>query len=239
MKTPILILHAWGKDMKGEKYKELGQMLEKAGHKVYAPDLPGFGENPLPKESFLFDDYVAFVKDFITKIIRAKKVILLGHSFGGRIAIRFTAENSHLVDALILTGSSGIIRKPSLKKQIVSTVTKIAKPLFSIPPFSFFYKLFRKGVYYSIGELDYYKAGAMSETFKNVYKVSIAQDLRNIPVPTLLVWGENDTFTPLADGEYMHKNIENSTFVTIPNASHRLPYEDPVLLGNAVTSFLS
>ncbi len=235
---PIVILHGWGSTMSGQKYDVLKKLLEKDGHTVYAPDLPGFGENPLEKKSLIFEDYITFVHDFIAKKIKAKKVILLGHSFGGRIAIRFTRKYPQFVEKLILTGASGIPQKPSVKKQIFSMITKIARPIFSIPPFSWVYKIIRKFVYRSLGEMDYYKAGSLTETFKNVYKVSIVTDLEDITTPTIIVWGENDTFTPLADGKLMHEKIKNSHLIVVSDATHKLPYEEPQAFVKEIKTFL-
>lgn len=237
--VPIVILHGWGSGMSGKKYHVLKKILEKDGYTVYAPDLPGFGDNELEKSALSFEDYLQFVHDFIVKKIKEKKVILLGHSYGGRIAIRFSAQYPDMVKRLILTGASGIPRAlPSIKKRVVYGITKITRPLFAIPPISFFYKLFRKLVYYSIGEMDYYKAGSLQETFKNVYQVSVAPDLEKIIVPTLIVWAQEDTFTPLADGILMHEKIKNSKLIIIPGASHKLPYEKPKEFAQAICSYL-
>lgn len=242
-KTPILILHGWATGGKGTKYDAIRESFEKKGHKVYLPDLPGFGSNTLKKDEFFFEDYVLFVKDTIlsiTKTTEKKKVILLGHSFGGRIAIRVSSLYPELVEKLILTGASGIPRPlPSLKKKLVYVVTKITKPIFLLPPMAVFYKFFRKLIYYSIGEMDYYKAGSLAQTFKNTYKVSIAGDLEKIHLPTLIVWGEKDTITPLIDGKYMHAHIAKSELVVVPNATHKLPYEEPDEFSRIVLEFIN
>lgn len=237
-KPPIIILHGWAKEMSGKRYNGIKKLLEKKGYTVFAPDLLGFGTSLLNKNSLELDDYVQFVKQYIeTK--KLSHVILLGHSFGGRIAIKFAATYTEKLKALILTGASGIPRPlPSLKKKIVFVGTKIFRPLFVIPPLSLFFSFFRKLVYYSIGETDYYKSGNLSQTFKNVYKVSILSDLPHIKVPTLLVWGENDAFTPLADGREMERLIPGATLVVVKNQGHRLPYENPELFLNACTTFL-
>jgi len=241
-KTPIIILHGWSKTMSGGRFHEIKGILESKGYSTYTPDLPGFGSNPLKKEELFFDDYVAFVEHYIADVLKkskAKKVILIGQSFGGRIAIRVTATYPGMIQQLVLTGASGIPRPlPSLKKKVVFILTKILKPIFLIPPFSIFYQVFRKLIYYSIGEMDYYKAGNLTQTFKNVYKVSIAEDLYKITVPTTLIWGEKDTFTPLADGKYMQEHISNSKLVVVPNAGHRLPYENPQEFAQALLPFL-
>jgi len=239
MKQPIVILHGWGANMSSATYLAVKKELERKEYDVFVPDLPGFGTNTILKETLTFDDYVAFAKHYIEKIGKGKPVVLIGHSFGGRIAIRLVANHPDLVSKLILVAASGIPRPlPSIRKKIVFVVTKIVRPVFMIPPLSFFYRAFRKAVYYSIGEMDYYKAGKLSETFKNVYQVSIVADLPRIVVPTLLVWGERDTFVPVADGILMEQKIPDATLAIIKGAGHRLPYEDTAEFVKTILPFI-
>lgn len=243
MKKIIVLLHGWSSTMTNKRYQSAKELLEKQGFIVYIPDLPGFGENSIiEKESLEFEDYISFVHTYIVDILKKtkqKQVILIGHSFGGRIAIKFTSLYPQIVSNLILTGASGIPRPlPSVKKKLVFAATKILRPFFVVPPFSFAYKFFRKLIYYSIGEMDYYKAGKLTQTFKNVYKVSIQEDLEKISVPTLLVWGEKDITIPVKDAKLMHEFIKNSELVIIPNATHRLPYEMPVEFTNEIIKFV-
>ena len=238
VKPPILIIHGWGREISGKKYIVIKQLLEKEGYVVFVPDLPGFGSSPLHKEALEFDDYIDFIHTFINKK-KLLKVILIGHSFGGRLAIRFAALFPEKVHALILTGASGIPHPlPSIKKKIVFVITKILRPIFFIPPISFFYRFFRKLTYYSIGEMDYYKAGRLSETFKNVYQVNILSDLPSIKVPTLLIWGHDDTVIPLEDGKKMEQLIPYAKLTVVEDEGHRLPYENPHKFVQAVKSFL-
>lgn len=239
MKTPILLLHGWAKDMTGSRYAGACTLLEKAGYTVFAPDLPGFGNNPLPQAALVFEDYIVFVKTFIEKTMKAKKVILIGHSFGGRMAIRFSARYPDMVEKLILADASGVPQKLTPKKQVLSLASRMLKPLFVIPPFSFFFQFARKILYRTIGEMDYYKAGNLTQTFKNVYQVSIMDDLPKVSAPTLIVWGEKDMFTPIQDGKIMHEGIKNAKFAIIQDASHKLPYEKPTEFVKEVISFLS
>lgn len=226
MNKVVVILHGWG--VNGARYYEAKKILEKKGFVVFCPDLPGFGTNKTTK-TLTFEDYISFVWKYIqkvTKTTKQKKIILVGHSFGGRIAIRFSSLYPELVKSLILTGASGIPQKLSVKKRIAVLATKVLKPIFLIPPFSFAYKFFRKVVYYSIGENDYYKAGRLSETFKNVYKISIVKDLKTLNVPTLIIWGEMDKVTPIKDAKVIHKSVKGSKLVVVKNATHKLPYEN-------------
>ena len=225
MKKPtIAILHGWGASSKS--FLETKQLLEDEGFDVKVPDLPGFNDKPLTKNPMTFEDYVSFVKDFIGK----EPVILLGHSFGGRIAIRVAREYPKLVNKLILTGASGLVGPLTAKQKAVSVFAKTGKQLGL--------GVFRKSLYSFIGEWDYYLAGPLRETFKNIYRVSIREDLVHITVPTLLVWGECDRAVPLADGKEIESRIKSAKLIVVPGASHKLPYEMPHVFVEKILPFL-
>lgn len=234
MKKPtILILHGWGASSKS--FQEVKELLENEGFSVEVPDLPGFGRNPLAKENLSFDDYLAFVKNVIGK----RKVILIGHSFGGRIAIRFTRLYPDSVEKLVLTASSGIARPlPSLRKKAAYGLTALVSPFAPLIEETMLFKSLRKLMYYAIGEMDYYKAAGLTDTFKNIYGVSIIDDLAYITIPTFIIWGEEDKVTPLIDGEVMHKNIKNSRLVVVKGAGHKFLYEMPHVFVDKILPFL-
>src|SRR5438270_12888927 len=102
MKYPIVILHGWR--LTGSRYKDIQELFQKKGFTVYAPDLPGSADVKLTKEVMRIDDYIDFVLDFL-KEHKIKKIILIGHSFGGRVAAKFAGRHPGIVEKLILTGA--------------------------------------------------------------------------------------------------------------------------------------
>ncbi|MDE2025985.1 MAG: alpha/beta hydrolase [Patescibacteria group bacterium] len=235
MKTPIVILHGWRKT--GSDYTEIRKIFEKKGYSVFAPDLPGFGTEPLGKAVMHIDDYVAFVKTFFEKR-HITKAVLIGHSFGGRVAAKFSSENSKLVKALILTGAPLIKQPLSVKKKIITFPVRAGKKIVAGVPF--LEDRARKMLYYLLGEWDYYKATPeIRETFKSVIAEDVAPVLPNISVPTLVLWGENDTFVPKMVGKYIAERVKNGIYKVIPGTTHKLPYESPSLFAEAVLQFIS
>lgn len=227
MKKPtIIILHGWG--ISSASFTEVKKLLTEEGFLVKVPDLPGFGDVPLTKNAMTFDDYILFVE----KLLDKEKIILIGHSFGGRIAIRVAIRHPKQVHELILTGASGIIHPLTAKQKVALIFAKAGKLL----PVEL--NLFRKVLYKFLGEWDYYKSGALRETFKNIYRVSIAEDLSHITVPTLLIWGERDKVIALADAKDMEKRIPKATLIIVPGASHKLPYEMPHVFVEKILPFL-
>ncbi len=91
-------------------------------------DLPGFGQTAEPLEAWDVGQYAEFVKEFI-RSLRLKKVILMGHSFGGRIIIKLMSnlDNAFEVEKIVLLDSAGIKPKKKLKQQLKQRWFKICK----------------------------------------------------------------------------------------------------------------
>lgn len=226
MKT-IVILHGWGASSKS--FYEVKDLLEKEGFNVQVPNLPGFGEESSTKKIMDFDDYITFVKDFI----KNRKVILLGHSFGGKIAIKLASQNPEIIEKLILTGASGVRRGLNLKRKIAYILAKVGKKILPIGQ-----DFFKRIIYYWIGEWDYYKSGKLLETFKRVYSIDIKNYLPEIKVQTLIIWGERDNVVPVSDARYIKEKIRKSRLIIIPGAAHNLPYGMPNVFVEKILPFL-
>lgn len=221
MGLAVAILHGWGS--KVEKWNPLKKELEKAGFEVFVPQLPGFGKSRTPDQPWSVSDYAQWVKTRLPK-----HYFLVGHSFGGRIAIKLASQKPEGLKGLILIGSAGIKQRKTLKHFIFWLLAKIGKLFFNIPPFSIFKSFARRILYKLAGERDYYQAkGAMKETLKRVISEDLKEDLKRIKVPTLILWGERDSFTPLSDGELMNRLISGSSLKVFPNADHSLPLKLP------------
>ncbi len=234
MKTPIVILHGWG--LSGGRYEALQKILKKEKYTVYAPDLPGFGEEKLLKPVMNLDDYVGFVFHFLHEK-KIKKVIFIGHSFGGRVATKFTYKHPEYVEKLILTGAP-IIREPlSLKKKLIGIIARTGKKILSYSPIQVveFLSWF---AYRIIGEWDYFKAGDMRPTFIKIINEDLSEILPSITTRTLLLWGEYDTFVPVAIGKKASAKMPHASFIEIPLATHKLPYEKPSLFAQEVLAFI-
>ena len=267
--VPIVLLHGWGVD--SEKYVELIKKFQILNSKfqILILDLPGFGKSDEPDKNWNLDDYVEFVDEFIKKASRkggfelvknilekmqegstglspqwsqhSSKIILIGHSFGGQIAIKYAAKYPKKIDKLILTGAAGIRHKLTLKQKLLFILTKIGKITFSLPIIGFFqnsvYKIFSK---IARGrKKDYYSASSrMKEIMKNVLMEDLTDYFDKIKTTTLLIWGRGDKTTPLADGEIMNKKIKNSKLIMVDNANHSLPYQKPEEFVKIVKEFI-
>lgn len=238
-KKTIIILHGWG--LNGGKYNGLVKILA-LKYKVFTPDLPGFGKNLTDKGLYLLD-YANFLKDFINDK-KLKNIVLLGHSFGGRVITKFLSvydAKEYGIKAIILTGTPLTRQKTSLRKIVGVLMAKIGKSAFTILPKSISQSsqdFFRKIVYTIIGEWDYYKADKMSKTFTHIVFEKLETYLDKIKIPTLIVWGENDTITPSDIAVKIQKLISNSKLIIVENETHKLPYGNPEIFSQTIAPFI-
>ena len=173
------------------------------------------------------------------KVEEKKKVILIGHSFGGRIAIKYAVKYPDKIEKLILTGAAGIKHSLSRKQKILYVATKTGKTIFSLPVINKFQKYAEKFLYKIIREKDYRKASLrMKEIMKKVLAEDLTPILEKIKTTTLLLWGRLDNSTPLSDGKLMNEKIENSELVIFDDANHSLPYQKPEEFTKDIIKFI-
>jgi pimeloyl-ACP methyl ester carboxylesterase len=234
VKIPIVILHGWG--LSGDRYSAVKKILEKAGYQVFTPNFPGFGGKKLLKPVMDLDDYVGFIHDFLTEE-NLEKVIFIGHSFGGRVATKFSYKYPKKVEKLILTGAP-VIREPlSLKKKLIGIIARTAKKILSYSPIRVV-EFISWVAYRIIGEWDYFKAGELRPTFVKIINEDLSSLLPSISTKSLLLWGEYDTFVPTAIGKKAAQRMQHAKYYEIPTATHKLPYEKPSLFAKAVLAFI-
>ncbi len=240
MSYPLLILHGWGGSSKS--WKLVKEILEKNNFKVYCPDLPGFGTEPDPKKAWAVSDYVEWVKDFCEKE-KLSQVFLLGHSFGGRIAMKFTALYPEKLLRLILVDSAGFQHSKSwsFKQKIIIKGSKFFHFLDKFPILNIFYALLRKTVYIFSGTRDYYliKSKVMKETFKKIITENLTRYLSEIKIPTLIVWGKKDKLVPVEIAYSLKEKIYQSQLEIFPEVRHNPHLEVPVKLAEVIINFIS
>lgn len=232
--TPILILHGWGWPISSPQWAKVRGLLEAAGYAVFLPDLPGFGQTSPPKEPWTIDDYVEWVKNFCEQN-NLSQVFLLGHSFGGSIATKFTIKYPERVRKLLLVDSAAIRRK-RLKKEIQKMVAHFLNRFSFLP----FYNVVRKVAYRTLFRNSDYllTEGVMKETYLKVLGEDMSDIFSKISVPTLLVWGEKDGITPLAHAYFMQEKIPGAQLYIIPNVRHNPHREAPETLVKKILEFI-
>ena len=229
----ILILHGWG--LGNVLWRKAKEGLESYGYRVFVPDLPGFGQEPPPESPWTIDDYIEWVNAYADKN-GLTNFFLLGHSFGGRLAIKLAAKYPEKLKGLILVSAAGVESTKSVREISVSILAPHLSKLAFLPGYNFLREFFYRFV---LKKTDYLKAkGVMKETFKKVIGEDLTPLLEKIKMPTLIIWGENDKTLPVTDGYLMNKKIEKSCLEIMKGINHTPHVEAPELLAQKIADFV-
>jgi len=230
--TPLLILHGWGS--RSERWERVAELLTENGIKVIILDLPGFGNSQRPSKVWGLDDYCEFIQEFV-KFLNLEKFYLLGHSFGGALAVKCALAFPEKIDKLFLVGAA-CFRKKALRKKLFYIIAKVFK-IFSFLPC---YSCVRKGFYkFIVRKSDYpYTEGVMKDIYLKIIKEDLSDVLPQIQIPTTIIWGEKDKIKPVKEARSINDKIKNSKLEILPKGGHNLHSEMPEKLSKIISQFL-
>ena len=234
---PILILHGWGGS--SDSWIRVQEILAKNGYKIICPDFPGFGKSLTPLQPWGIREYCNFVLNFTEKL-NLQNFFLLGHSFGGRIAIKFATTYPEKIKSLILCDSAGIKPKPGPKTRLIYWIAKIGNAIFTPKHLARFKDTARNFFYIFLRHKDYVKAkGTMKETIKKVFEEDLLPELSQIKTKTLIIWGQIDKMVPVKFAYIFKEKIQNSELLILPKIGHSPHLEVPDKLAEIIVSFLA
>ena len=237
MSTNLLCLHGWGGSK--ESFTELRQALKGTDITLYTPDLPGFGDTPEPRTAMTVDGYADWVLQYMKEQGIKKDIFLLGHSHGGRIAIKLVTEKNLEPTHLFLCAAAGIRHPRPFKRAIGLMLAKGGKVLFSIPGLKTLEPLGKKVLYKLVRVHDYEKASdVMRKTLIKVSSENLRPHLKDIHTPTDLFWGTDDGMTLFNDAKIMEREIPNAILHRYPGVRHRVHRDKAEEIAHIIQSHL-
>ncbi len=230
-----------------------------AEHDVIAPDLLGHGESAKPRGDYSLGAFASGLRDFLA-VLDVASVTVVGHSFGGGVALQLAYQYPHLVDRLVLVGSGGLGREvtPLLRllalpgaeylmpigipKRIIETGNDVGR------------FLGRRGLRSTkLGEM--WRAYASLAGAEN--RRAFVKTMRSViepggqtvnatdrlylaaRVPMLIVWGENDGVIPVEHGRAAHELVENSRLEILEGVGHFPHVEAPGMFAATLLDFIA
>lgn len=218
-RATVLLLHGWGVD--GSLYHLITDHLS-GRFRVVIPDLPGFGGSQEPPVPWTPDGYADFVERFAEKL-GLRDVVGMAHSNGGRILIKLMARSASplAVQKAVLIDSAGIKPRHGPRYYLKVYTYKAAKAIFRLPGVRSLFPHAVENAQKRFGSADYAKA---SPLMRQCMVLALGEDmaplLPRIAVPTLLIWGRDDTATPLADGKRMEALLPDAGLVELPGGHY-------------------
>ena len=200
--APLIFLHGWGLDL--HTFDNLAKELSE-DYSVYQIDLPGFGESDI-SGSYTIEEYANYINEFCLSLAIINPIII-GHSFGGRIAMMYASRYD--VDKLILISSPGIKERFNLLNYLKIKLYKFGKML---------------KIDFNMGSIDYKNSkGYLKNVLVKAVNFDLSIDIKKIKCPTLLLYGKKDKAVPLYIGKRINNLISGSGLVVVDKASH-FPY---------------
>lgn len=209
-KSPcVVMLHGWG--LNKNAYDKVVQNINK-NNSILTLDFCGFGNSPEPNNYYDTYEY-AYHIFLLLKKLDIDNVVLVGHSFGGRVSIILSSVFKIKIKNLILTSSAGI-NKFNLIKSLKILKFKVLKMLAK-------FKLFSYKKLSAYGSNDY---KLLNTKMRNIFVKIVNQDLRfllrKILCSTYLVWDKKDTVTPYLFCKIFNRLIFNSKTLIYQNGNH-------------------
>jgi pimeloyl-ACP methyl ester carboxylesterase len=232
---PVVLLHGWG--ARAAAMRPIFEALE-ADHAVYALDFPGFGQSARPPAPWGVGDYCRVVVELLDREA-VGPASFVGHSFGGRVGIKLATERPELVDKLVLVDAAGIRHSPGVGRALLAPALRGGKALLGALPALGLRERAENLARARLGSDDYRMAGPLRETFVRVVGEDLRPLLPRIQAPTLLVWGDRDEDTPLADARVMEKEIPDAGLVVLKGAGHFSYLDRPADFARIVRTFLA
>jgi pimeloyl-ACP methyl ester carboxylesterase len=204
-------------------------------YRVLIPMLPIY---ELPSKETNLENLVKFTENFI-EMLQIKHFTILGNSLGGHIALLYTLKNPDMVDRLVLTGSSGLFEDTMggsyPKRGNYEFIKNRVEHTFFDP------KVAEKSLIDEVFEVTKSNEKCLKIVVmaRSAQQNNLSKLITNINIPTLLVWGLNDTITPPHVAYEFNRLLPKSTLRFIDKCSHAPMMEHPDLFNEYVERFLN
>ncbi|NVJ68219.1 MAG: alpha/beta hydrolase [Gammaproteobacteria bacterium] len=252
----MLLIHGLGNNASKDWYKLVPELSKR--YHVLLLDLPGFGGSEYNNQHFYTPEYYAkLIDEVASKHLNHKsKPIVVGHSLGGAVAIKYTAEYQDEVSKLVLLDVAGILQESVFARYIANfKQNNQSKSVFKKLADSVKRKvnmLTNRFIRSSDAWLNVEEI--ISSDTKREYLFEIRPDLnagiglvsenfseeiRAIKVPTLIIWGNQDPVAPLRTAKILNKHIESSELMTIKNSGHSPMLDSPKKVITIITNWIN
>ena len=201
----LVFLHGWGQNI--EMMQMLGEPFKKE-HRIVIIDFPGFGQSEEPKKVMNVSDYTNIVEELLNKL-KIENPILIGHSFGGRVSVKFASRNKVKKVILLSPALRGHDKK--------GFKTKIFKILKKVPVI----KNLEGWAKNHMGSRDYKAASPMmKQVLVRVVNEDLSNDAKKIKVPVILIYGNLDSEVPEEDTKEYERLIEDCGLILYEGCTH-------------------
>lgn len=231
----VLFLHGWGAS--AASYNGIIKSLSNKCRCV-ALDFPGCGESDLPENPLNINDYLSLVIKFLDAA-KLTNPILIGHSHGCRVIMKLCGTGLLNPPKIVMIDGAGIKPRFNFKKEVKVKTFKTIKWFLTLPVIRNYTEETIKKARSHFGSADYNSAPeVMRKTLVNLVNDDMTPYLDGIKSSTLLIWGENDTATPLYMAKQIEKIVPDCGLCIIKGTGHWSFVEKPMQANAILNSFI-
>ncbi|MDA0244246.1 MAG: alpha/beta hydrolase [Chloroflexi bacterium] len=206
-----------------------------AGVSVYALDLPGHGRSPLPGCASIVN-HAAAVADFVAAL-GLTRVVIMGHSMGGAIAQQLGSEQPAWLAGLVLVATAA--HMPVSEAILSQSLTDVPAMAAFVVKYSWSRDAPDWLTERARAAILALEPQVIHDDFVACNAFAGGELVGRIAVPTLIIGGEKDRMTAVAQSQWLHEHIVGSQLVIFPAASHRLTLEQGGEVAAVVSTFLA
>ncbi|RSD25367.1 alpha/beta fold hydrolase [Amycolatopsis eburnea] len=242
---PVLLVH--GHPFDRSLWRPQAEYLAGRGYRVVTPDLRGYGDSSTGDTTTGLD---VFANDLVELADRLglDRFVLGGLSMGGQIVMQLMTDHPQRVQALLLADTFAGLDTPAAKQARYDTAARITEEGMERYADELLPKMISKQTRATRPDVEAHvrrmmreapKEGAAAALRGRAERPDYVPVLKDIDVPTLVVVGSEDEFTPVADAELIHREIAGSTLVVVEGAGHLPNLERETEFDDALSAFLT
>ncbi|MEV7044289.1 alpha/beta fold hydrolase [Amycolatopsis sp. NPDC051061] len=242
---PVLLVH--GHPFDRSMWRPQAGYLAEQGHRVVTPDLRGYGESPGQGTKTTLD---VFANDLVELAdhLKLERFVLGGLSMGGRIVMHLLRDHPGRAEAVLLADTFPGLDTPAAKQARIDTAARISEEGMASYADELLPKMISRQTRATRPDVEAHvrkmmrnapAQGAAAALRGRAERPDYTEGLKRIDVPTLVVVGNEDEFTPVADAELIHREIPGSTLVVVDGAGHLPNLERETEFNEALSTFLT
>jgi pimeloyl-ACP methyl ester carboxylesterase len=238
--VPVVLLHGYS-----DSWRSYDLVLPHlpSSMRVFSLSQRGHGDSGRPDRGYRTEDFAADVRAFMDAL-DLDRAVIVGHSMGGTIAQRVAIDNPRRVLALVLVNTFATYRdNPSVTEFWDSTISKLADPVDAAFIRDFQASTLAQPVqtaYFEriVGESRKLPARVWKDVFEGFLATDLTPARSRIAVPTLIVWGGQDAYSPRSEQDVLQTAIRGAELVVYPAAGHALHWEEPRRFASDLAAFV-
>jgi len=252
----VLLIHGMVSD--STTWSRPAEQLAERGYRVLAPDLLGHGDSDKPEDGYQLTDFADSLATLLTEL-NARDATVVGHSFGGAVAMRLAYDHPELVRRLVLVSAGGLGRRvhPVLRAATLPGAHSLVRFVVNHRTAAIYR---RPGLHRSlrlspdvVANLERAGRGLASAPARTAFFQTLKMAIDpfgqrgslleleqvQLDLPTLIIWSEADPVLPVAHAHETHAHLRNSTLEIFPGSSHQPHHHSAQRFTQAVSDFIT